>query len=48
MNKLSIDIENCYGIKKLKAELDFSQNKAYAIYAANGAIGLFFQIFMLT
>lgn len=38
MNKLNIDIENCYGIKKLKTELDFSQHKAYAIYAANGAM----------
>jgi len=38
MNKLNIDIENCYGIKKLETELDFSQHKAYAIYAANGAM----------
>ncbi len=38
MNKLIIDLENCYGIKKLKTELDFSKNKAYAIYAANGAM----------
>ena len=38
MNKLNIDIENCYGIKKLQTELDFSQHKAYAIYAANGAM----------
>ncbi len=38
MNKLNIDIENCYGIKKLEEELDFSQHKAYAIYAANGAM----------
>ncbi len=38
MNKLNIDLENCYGIKKLKTELDFSKDKAYAIYAANGAM----------
>jgi hypothetical protein len=38
MNKLNVDIENCYGIKKLKTELDFSQNHVYAIYAANGAM----------
>ncbi len=38
MNKLQIEIENCYGIKKLKASLDFSQHKAYAIYAPNGAM----------
>jgi ABC-type cobalamin/Fe3+-siderophores transport system ATPase subunit len=38
MNKLKIKLENCYGIKKLKTELDFSKNKAYAIYAPNGAM----------
>jgi hypothetical protein len=38
MNKLNIDLKNCYGIKKLQTELDFSQHKAYAIYAANGAM----------
>lgn len=38
MNKLKIDLANCYGIKKLQAELDFSQQKAYAIYAPNGAM----------
>jgi hypothetical protein len=38
MNRLSIDLENCYGIKKLKTVLDFSKNKAYALYAPNGAM----------
>jgi hypothetical protein len=38
MNKLNINLENCYGIKKLQTELDFSHHKAYAIYAANGAM----------
>ena len=38
MNKLNVDIENCYGIKKLQTQFDFSQKKAYAIYAANGAM----------
>lgn len=39
MLKLNVDIENCYGIKKLKAEFDFSSHqKAYAIYAPNGAM----------
>jgi hypothetical protein len=38
MNKLNVELENCYGIKKLQTELDFSQHKAYAIYAANGAM----------
>ncbi len=34
MNKLNVDLENCYGIKKLQTQFDFSQHKAYAIYAA--------------
>lgn len=38
MNKLNIDIENCYGIKKLQRQFDFSQKKSYAIYAPNGAM----------
>jgi hypothetical protein len=38
MNKLIIDLENCYGIKKLQKELDFTKGKTYAIYAANGAM----------
>lgn len=38
MNKLDIHLENCYGIKKLETQFDFSQEKAYAIYAANGAM----------
>jgi hypothetical protein len=35
---LRIDLSNCYGIKALKADLDFTQHKAYAIYAPNGAM----------
>lgn len=38
MNRLRIDLSNCYGIKALKADLDFTQHKAYAIYAPNGAM----------
>ncbi len=38
MNKLNVDLENCYGIKKLQKEFDFSQQNAYAIYAPNGAM----------
>lgn len=38
MNKLNVDLENCYGIKKLQTQFDFSQQNAYAIYAANGAM----------
>ena len=38
MRILNIELENCYGIKTLKQQLDFSQKKAYAIYAPNGAM----------
>jgi len=36
MNKLNIELENCYGIKKLKYTFDFTANSTYAIYAPNG------------
>ncbi len=38
MNKLAIKFENCYGIKKLEGEFDFSKCKTIAIYAANGVM----------
>lgn len=38
MNVLNIDLENCYGIKKLQAQFDFSQHIPSAIYAPNGAM----------
>src|ERR1017187_7277940 len=38
MEKLNIDLENCYGIKKLQGHFDFSTGKAYAIYAPNGSM----------
>lgn len=38
MKRLVIDIENCYGIKSLSHQFDFSDNRAYAIYAQNGAM----------
>ncbi len=38
MNKLNIDLENCYGIKKLRFQFDFSHHPVYAIYAPNGAM----------
>lgn len=38
MNRIKIDLENCYGIKKLDEQLDFSQGRVYAIYAPNGAM----------
>lgn len=38
MKKLKINFENCYGIKKLKYEFDFSTKKIYSIYAPNGTM----------
>ncbi len=35
---LSIDLESCYGIRKLQATLDFSSANSVAIYAPNGAM----------
>lgn len=38
MNKLSVSLKNCYGIRSLDYEFDFSNSKSktYAIYAPNG------------
>lgn len=38
MKKLIVELENCYGIKKLKAEFDFFTENVYAIYAPNGVM----------
>ncbi|PHR69892.1 MAG: hypothetical protein COA66_13765 [Arcobacter sp.] len=38
MKKLKIDLENCYGIKKLTYTFDFSSHNIYAIYAPNGTM----------
>ncbi len=35
---LKVDLENCYGIKKMKSEFDFTSQNAYAIYAPNGSM----------
>ena len=35
---ITIDLENCYGIRKLAAKLDFSTSKAIAVYAPNGSM----------
>lgn len=37
MEKLSLKLEHCYGIKKLEKELVFS-NRTFAIYASNGSM----------
>ena len=36
MNNLKLDIENCYGIKKLQHEFAFTNHHTQLIYAANG------------
>jgi len=36
MQRLNVLLENCYGIRHLETELDFSCNKAVLIYAPNG------------
>lgn len=36
MDNLIINLENCYGIKKLEFCFDFSKNRTFAIYAPNG------------
>ncbi|QEY18271.1 hypothetical protein D0C16_21145 [Cellvibrio sp. KY-GH-1] len=37
MNRLSLNFVNCYGIRKLKAELEFKR-KGFAIYSPNGVM----------
>lgn len=36
MNSLTIDLEHCYGIKKLQENLDFGNGSVQAVYAPNG------------
>lgn len=38
MNKLKVNLENCYGIKKLVYEFDFSTKNTLVIYAPNGVM----------
>lgn len=38
MKKIKMNLENCYGIKKLNTEIPFSAQKAVTIYAPNGAM----------
>lgn len=38
MNKLKLQLEHCYGIRKLDVVLEFSGASAIAIYAPNGAM----------
>lgn len=36
MDKIKIDLEYCYGIKKLKTDIDFTNSNVICIYAPNG------------
>jgi hypothetical protein len=38
MDKLTVDLENCYGIRKLKHDFDFRTGNVVAIYAGNGSM----------
>jgi hypothetical protein len=38
MDRVTVDLKNCYGIKKLNHVFDFSEKSAYAIYAPNGVM----------
>lgn len=38
MDTVSVELEHCYGIKALSHNFDFSQKRAFAIYAPNGAM----------
>ena len=38
MKKMHINLKNCYGIKKLEYEFDFSKKNAFLIYAPNGSM----------
>lgn len=34
--ELSVDLKNCYGIASLEYKFDFSEKRAFSIYASNG------------
>ncbi len=38
MKKVKINLKNCYGIKSLDQEFDFSENSHFVIYAPNGSM----------
>ena len=38
MDKLKINLENCFGIGKLNIEFDFKKSKTFLIYAPNGTM----------
>lgn len=38
MNKLTVELENCYGIRQLKHTFDFKSSKSFSVYASNGSM----------
>src|SRR5580704_6315308 len=38
MDRVTVDLKNCYGIKALKKDFDFKKTPAYALYAPNGVM----------
>jgi energy-coupling factor transporter ATP-binding protein EcfA2 len=38
MERVSVDLKNCYGIKALNYEFDFRKTRAFALYAPNGVM----------
>ena len=38
MQELHMNLENCYGIKKLNETIDYSNNNVAIIYAPNGTM----------
>ena len=38
MQKIHLEFENCYGIKKLAADFDFTMENTYVIYSPNGTM----------
>ena len=38
MQTLKIKFENCYGIRKLEKDFDFSTRKVFSLYAPNGSM----------
>jgi hypothetical protein len=38
MNKLTVELENCYGIRKMKHIFDFKKYRSFSVYASNGSM----------
>ena len=38
MQTLKVKFENCYGIRKLEKDFDFSTRKVFSLYAPNGSM----------